>query len=122
MSPSRSEVEGREMAHQVMVEPSKGAELLLSLVRADASAIRSCSAPSRRSGSANWANKADIGLVVHRDPNSDPTRTDIFVRKVRFKQVGEIGTTSLGYDRATGRYFEIPMAGRVGKPKAYADD
>ena len=29
MSPLRSEVEGREMAHQVMVEPSEGAELLL---------------------------------------------------------------------------------------------
>jgi twinkle protein len=74
------------------------------------------------SGSANWANKADIGLVVHRDPNRDPTRTDIFVRKVRFKQVGKIGTTSLRYDRATGRYFEVPTAGSVGKPKAYADD
>jgi hypothetical protein len=94
MSPLRSEVEGREMAHQVMVEPSKGAELLLALVRADASAIRSSSAPPRRSGSANWANKADIGLVVHRDPNRDPTRTDIFVRKVRFKQVARSGPSS----------------------------
>jgi hypothetical protein len=86
------------MAHQVMVEPSEGAELLLSLVRADASAFRSCSTPPRRSASANWANKADIGLVVHRDANRDPTRTDIFVPKVRFKQVGKIGTTSLRYD------------------------
>jgi len=103
MSPPRSEAERREKAYQVMVEPGEGAELLLSLVRADASAFRSCSAPPRRSGSANRANKADIGLVVHRDPNRDPTRTDIFVRKVRFKQVGKIGTTSLRYDQATGR-------------------
>ena len=36
-SPLRSEVEGRDMAHQVMVEPSEGAKLLLSLVRADGS-------------------------------------------------------------------------------------
>jgi hypothetical protein len=84
MSPSRSEAERREKAHQVMVEPGEGAELLLYLVRADASAFRSCSAPPRRSGSANWANKADIRLVVHRDPNRDPT--------------------------PTGRYFEIPTA------------
>jgi hypothetical protein len=41
MSPLRSEVEGRDMAHQVMVEPSEDVELLLSLVRADASAFRS---------------------------------------------------------------------------------
>ena len=81
-----------------MVEPGEGAELLLSLVRAMAPALRPCSAPPRQSGSANWANKADIGLVVHRDPNRDPTGTDIFVRKVRFKQVGKIGTTSLRYD------------------------
>jgi twinkle protein len=73
------------------------------------------------SGSANWANKADIGLVVHRDPNRDPTRTDIFLRKVRFKQVGKIGTTSLRYDPATGRYSEIPTAGPARKPKAYDD-
>ena len=38
------------------------------------------------SGSANWANKADLGVVVHRDPAKDPTRTDIYVRKVRFKR------------------------------------
>ena len=86
-----------------MVEPGEGAELLLSLVRAMAPALRPCSAPPRQSGSANRANKADIGLLAHRDPNRDPTRTDIFVRKVRFKQVGKIGTTSLRYDQATGR-------------------
>jgi twinkle protein len=74
------------------------------------------------SGSANWANKADIGLVVHRDPNRNPTRTDIFIRKVRFKSVGKIGMTSLRYEHATGRYLEIPTAVPVGKPRADADD
>jgi twinkle protein len=58
------------------------------------------------SGSANWANKADIGLVVHRNPEEDPTRADIYVRKVRFKSVGRIGGTSLRWDRATGRYSD----------------
>jgi twinkle protein len=74
------------------------------------------------SGSANWANKADIGLVVHRDPDRDPTRTDIFIRKVRFKSVGKIGMTSLRYERATGRYAEIPLAGPAGKARAYSND
>jgi twinkle protein len=59
------------------------------------------------SGSANWANKADLGVVVHRDPIKDATRTDVYLRKVRFKSVGKIGATSLQYDRATGRYAEL---------------
>jgi len=59
------------------------------------------------SGSANWVNKADIGIVVHRDLERDPTRAEIHVRKVRFKSVGKIGTVSLRWDRATGRYAEI---------------
>ena len=59
------------------------------------------------SGSANWVNKADLGLVVHRDFDKDPTRTDILVRKVRFKSVGKIGGISLRWDCATGRYLEL---------------
>jgi twinkle protein len=59
------------------------------------------------SGSANWVNKADLGIVVHRDPDNDPTQTDIYVRKVRFKSVGKIGGVSLRWNRGTGRYAEI---------------
>jgi twinkle protein len=59
------------------------------------------------SGSANWANKADLGVVVHRpDPVGDPTAVDIYVRKVRFKSVGKIGAVRLSYDKTTGRYSE----------------
>jgi twinkle protein len=61
------------------------------------------------SGSANWANKADLGVVVYRQEDNGPT--DIYVRKVRFKSVGKIGSTRLNYDRATGRYSE--HAGRA---------
>jgi twinkle protein len=58
------------------------------------------------SGGANWANKADIGLAVHRPgPESD---TQIAVHKVRFKAVGKPGRVTLRWDRATGRYSEIP--------------
>jgi twinkle protein len=71
------------------------------------------------SGSANWANKADIGIVVHRDPEKDPTRTDIYIRKVRFKSVGKIGAVSLRWDRATGRYSEITSATYAAR---YGDD
>ena len=74
------------------------------------------------SGSANWANKADLGLVVHRDPNKDPLATEVYVRKVRFKQVGKIGVVTLRYDRATGRYSEIAQQGRAGTARAYPDE
>jgi len=59
------------------------------------------------SGSANWVNKADLGIVIHRDPDKDPTLTQIRVCKVRFKSVGKIGGVSLRWDRVTGRYAEI---------------
>jgi twinkle protein len=59
------------------------------------------------SGSANWANKADLGVVVHRPEESSlGSPTDIYVRKVRFKSVGRIGVVRLNYDRATGRYSD----------------
>ena len=59
------------------------------------------------SGSANWANKADIGVVVHRDWREGSNAVEIYVKKVRFKSVGKTGVVSLDYDRATGRYLEI---------------
>jgi twinkle protein len=57
------------------------------------------------SGSANWANKADLGIVVYR--NEETTNTDIHVKKCRFKSVGSKGVVSLSYNRLTGRYSDI---------------
>jgi twinkle protein len=73
-------------------------------------------------GSANWVNKADLGVVVHRDPNADPYRTEIHVRKVRFKSVGKIGAVALRWDRGTGRYSEIAADATGYKPRVYRDD
>lgn len=56
------------------------------------------------SGSANWANKADVGLVVHR--GEEQGTTEVYVRKCRFKWVGQQGVATLGYDRATGVYSD----------------
>lgn len=56
-------------------------------------------------GSANWVNKADIGVVVHRpEPENIYGNTEIYIRKVRFKENGRIGMCNLSYDRETGRY------------------
>jgi twinkle protein len=61
------------------------------------------------SGSANWANKADNGIVVHRsDDIADAT--EIWVKKVRFKHVGKRGMTTLKYNKTTGRY-SMPEGG-----------
>ena len=73
------------------------------------------------SGSANWANKADIGIVVYRDPERAPNTADIYIRKVRFKPVGKIGVLRLRYDPVTGRYSEITCQSRQGTVPVDAD-
>ena len=64
------------------------------------------------SGSANWANKCDLGVVVHRDPSKRPPETEIYIRKVRFKSVGRIGNVILRYDPATGQYSDPAEDGK----------
>ena len=61
------------------------------------------------SGSANFANKVDFGVVVHRDLK--PGRTTISVRKCRFKYLGKIGDAELDYDVPTGCYRPYRKAG-----------
>lgn len=67
------------------------------------------------SGSAHWRNKADMGLVVWRDPLDQDAPTQIHIQKVRFRECGEVGMVPLYYDRATGRYGDYG-------PIAYRDD
>ena len=54
------------------------------------------------SGSSNWVNKADVGLVIHRIPNSD--QVEIRCRKLRFRELGKGETATLRFDKVTGRY------------------
>jgi twinkle protein len=72
------------------------------------------------SGSAHWANKADLGFVVHR-PNFEGDEVQIHVLKVRHKWVGEPGQVSLRYDRITGRYSE-PVQSPADGARGYRDD
>ena len=74
------------------------------------------------SGSANWSNKADLGIVVYRDPEEDPTKTEIHLRKVRFKSEGKIGAVDLRWDPVTGRYSEITSHRNCGSVRGYVDD
>lgn len=54
------------------------------------------------SGSANFNNKADFGIVVHR--NRVENTVEIHVQKVRFRHLGEVGTALFKYNLNNGRY------------------
>ncbi len=56
------------------------------------------------SGSAHWYNKADNGITVFRHMEAD--LTDIYVGKIRFREVGQRGKATLAYCRETGTYHE----------------
>ena len=58
------------------------------------------------SGSANFNNKADLGVVIHRCWDEDNGTVEIHVKKVRFKAAGMVGMVRLAYDNITGRYSE----------------
>jgi hypothetical protein len=59
------------------------------------------------SGSAQWNNMADNGLVVYRDRDSDDNVTELHVQKIRFREIGRTGMVRLGFDRPTGRFSNL---------------
>ncbi len=59
------------------------------------------------SGSANWRNKADNGIVVWRDFANEQSPVEIHVQKVRFRQIGRIGMAKLQYQKATQTYADL---------------
>lgn len=58
------------------------------------------------SGSANFYNKADIGITIYRRFPDNPKgpATEFTVTKVRFKELGSTGTCELQYNYQNGRY------------------
>jgi twinkle protein len=56
-------------------------------------------------GSANWFNKADNGICVYRDFQTNAVR--VYVQKIRFKHIGQIGMAEFKWDKFTGRYTEL---------------
>ena len=59
------------------------------------------------SGSANFFNKADFGIVVHR--NRIDNITEVHVQKVKFRHLGECGKAEFKYNLNNGRY--VPYNG-----------
>ncbi len=64
------------------------------------------------SGSANWRNKADVGLCIYR-PDLNRDETVIYVQKVRFREVGKLGGVKFAYNRATGIYTDKCALGKL---------
>jgi twinkle protein len=59
------------------------------------------------SGSANFYNKTDYGLTVHRKSGDDGVminEIEVHVQKVKYKHLGEQGIIDLKYDYDTGRF------------------
>lgn len=54
------------------------------------------------SGSANFNNKADFGIVVHRDRINNTV--EVHIKKVKFKHLGECGVALFKYNLNNGRY------------------
>lgn len=61
------------------------------------------------SGSANWRNKADNGLVVWRDlSGDDQAEVYVHVQKIRHRAVGRRGVAKLYYERVCATYRDAP--------------
>lgn len=61
------------------------------------------------SGGAHWYNKADVGITVHRPDVVDGSSANIYITKVRFRNIGKPtgeDPVMLQYNMASGRYHE----------------
>lgn len=57
------------------------------------------------SGSANFYNKADYGIIVHRNYPED--LVEVHVQKVKFRNLGQVGTAHFKYNINNGRYTPV---------------
>ena len=58
------------------------------------------------SGSANWFNKCDNAITIHRHKNRDEDYVGVHVQKIRFQHKnGKPGSGKLNYNVKTGKYI-----------------
>ncbi len=67
------------------------------------------------SGSANFYNKSDNGICVHRDYEEETSRW--YVQKVKFNHWGATGVCEFKYDLASGRYNEYGGGALISEDK-----
>ena len=56
-------------------------------------------------GSANFYNQVDNGITVYR--NFETECTHVYVQKVKFRHIGELGEAQFKYNLQNGRYYEL---------------
>lgn len=58
------------------------------------------------SGSANWYNKVDNGIVIHRDKSNPEAPVEVHTQKIRLRETGEIGQMDFKYNKVLADYEE----------------
>jgi twinkle protein len=59
------------------------------------------------SDSAHWANKPDLGIIVHADDAEDPNSRKIMIPKVRLKRIaGNTGSAIMSFNETTGLFVK----------------
>jgi twinkle protein len=56
-------------------------------------------------GSANFYNQVDNGMTIYRDFKNQIT--SVYIQKVKFRHIGELGEAQFKYNLQNGRYSEI---------------
>ena len=70
------------------------------------------------SGGAQWWNKSDNALSVWRDYVNPSVPTQVYVHKIRFREIGKIGQAELHYDTLSGRFVEPSAQSGRDEPSA----
>ena len=60
-------------------------------------------------GAAHWFNKCDHGVVIDR-PDVDGTETDVWIKKVRFRETGARGKVRMAFQESTCRFTTLEGA------------
>jgi twinkle protein len=58
------------------------------------------------SGGAHWRNKADNGICIFRE-DFHLFESEIFIQKIRFREIGKVGSVKLIYSKETGNYNDF---------------
>lgn len=106
-SPRRREI-GLRSARHVSRVPYDGDVFCLT-VPTGAYVTRRNGRPGIWGNSAHWRNKCDCGLAIARDFQAPSARVDVYIQKIRFRQIGTVGKMQLLYDPVTARYDELYM-------------
>jgi len=61
------------------------------------------------SGSANWYNKPDNGIVLFRDKKNKDAPVEVHVQKIRLRETGEIDSMNFRYSKVLGDYEEMVL-------------